>query len=65
MIVFVCTLPFLRIAFMGCHENHALTHSQNKFFYLRTKMFCIHGVPMNKLAPMKNCPLVGVQGRSK
>ena len=23
---------------------------------LRTKIFCISGVPMNDLAPMKNCP---------
>ena len=22
---------------MGCHENHALTHSQNKFFLLKDK----------------------------
>ena len=30
---------------------------------LRTKILCISGVPMNDLAPMKNCP-GGVQGRS-
>ena len=26
---------------------------------LRTKLLCISGVPMNDLAPMKNCPGVG------
>ena len=33
-----------------------------KSLSLRTKVRCISGVPMNDLAPMKNCP--GVQGRS-
>ena len=32
---------------------------------LRTKILCISGVPINDLAPMKNCPGGGgVQGRS-
>ena len=32
---------------------------------LRTKILCVSGVPMNDLAPMKNCPGGGgVQGRS-
>ena len=34
--------------------------AQTKFF-LRTPSFRIQGVPMNNLAPMKNCP-GGVQG---
>ena len=34
--------------------------TQTKFF-LRTPSFPIQGVPMNNLAPMKNCP-GGVQG---
>ena len=34
--------------------------AQTKFF-LRTPSFPIQGVPMNNLAPMKNCP-GGVQG---
>ena len=46
---------------MGCHGNHAIAHSRNKFF-LEVKLFCIQRVPENKLAPMKNFP--GVQGRS-
>ena len=40
---------------MGCHGNHAFTHSRNKFF-LEVKLFCIQWVPKNRLAPMKHCP---------
>ena len=46
---------------MGCHGNHAFTHSQNKFFHEVTHL-CIERVQENKLAPMKYCP--GVQGWS-
>ena len=35
----------------------------NKFF-LEDKKCCIHGVLMNNLPPMKNCPVVGERGRS-
>ena len=35
--------------------------AQTKIF-LRTPSFPIQGVPMNNLAPMKNCPGGGVQG---
>ena len=55
--------PMLKNLANGCHGNHAV------FFFivqirltLRTKILCISGVPINDLAPMKNCP--GVQGRS-
>ena len=51
--------PHLKFA-MGWHRNHAISHSPNQFF-LRTPSFPIQGVPMNNLAPMKNCP-GGVQG---
>ena len=45
---------------MGCHGNHALSHSPHKLF-LRT-IFSHLGSPieqfgtMNDLAPMRNCP---------
>ena len=44
-------------------------HGNNAFFIMQlslsctTIIHCISGVPMNDLAPMKNCP--GVQVRSK
>ena len=44
---------------MSCHGNHAFTHSQNKFF-CDDNVFVMHGIPMNKLSPMKNC-FVGVR----
>ena len=31
----------------------------NNILYLRTKIFCISGVPMNDSAQMKNCPFGG------
>ena len=40
---------------MGCHGNHAFSHSQNKFL-LKDKNKLNSGVQMNNLAPMKNCP---------
>ena len=46
---------------MGWHRNHAISHSPNQIFF-RTPSFPIQGVPMNNLAPMKNCPGGGVQG---
>ena len=39
----------------GCHGNHAFFIVQLSLS-LRTKLLCISGVPMNDLAPMKNCP---------
>ena len=47
--------PLLKFA-IGCNRNHAISHSPNQFFFLRTPSFSIQGVPMNNLAPMKNCP---------
>ena len=57
---FVCTPPMLKIMLTVAMETM-------KFFIvqissLRTKFLCISVVPINDMAPMKNCP--GVQGRS-
>ena len=47
-------------AILKNHVNDC--HGNNDFFIvrislsLRTNMLCISGVPMNDLAPMKNCP---------
>ena len=43
-----------------CIETMQFHIAQIKFFF-RTPSFPIKGVPMNNLAPMKNCP-GGVQG---
>ena len=47
--------PMLKNRFNGCHGNHAFFIVQLSLS-LRTKILCISGVPMNDLAPMKNCP---------
>ena len=47
--------PMLKNRFNGCHGNHAFFHSAIEFIF-EDKFFCISGVPMNDLAPMKNCP---------
>ena len=39
----------------GYHGNHAFFHSSIEFIF-EEKILCISGVPMNDLAPMKNCP---------
>ena len=38
----------------GCHGNHPFLKVQTSLS-LMTKNICISGVPMNDLAPMKNC----------
>ena len=43
---------------MGCHGNHAFSHSPNKLIF-EDNLFCIEGVAMNNLAPMRNCPGCG------
>ena len=48
---FVCTTHVY-----GCHGNHAFVFIVQKSLSLRTKNLYISGVPMNDLAPMKNCP---------
>ena len=53
MTYFVCTPPCLRITLTVAMEtkHFFIMHTS---FSLRTKFFS--GVPMNDLAPMKNCP---------
>ena len=41
--VHVGTPPILENRILGCHENHAFSHSPNKFFY--DKMFRKLGGP--------------------
>ena len=50
----------------GCHGNHAFFHSSIEFIFEdKNSLHFWGGVPMNDLAPMKNCPGGGgVQGRS-
>ena len=42
----------------GCHGNHAVFFFmvQIRLLFLKIKILCISGVPINDLAPMKNCP---------
>ena len=57
-----CTPPCSRITLMVAMETMHFFIVQ-KSLSLRTKILCISGVPMNDLAPMKNCPGGGgVQG---
>ena len=63
MIDLVGTPPFLRIALWVAMETMHLHIARISFFF-RTKRFCIRGVPMNTLPPMKNCSGVGTQGMS-
>ena len=63
MFDFAGTTPFmgiaLRIAMVTMHFLIAQTG-----LFLGNIVFRILGIPGNKLAPMKNCPVEGVQGRS-
>ena len=48
MIDFVGTyIPILEKTVMGCHGNHALSHSPNQFIY---------GGPREQFAPIQKCP---------
>ena len=51
---FIGRPPFSNLLWVGI-ETMQFHIAQNKFF-LRTPSFPIQGVPMNNLAPMKNCP---------
>ena len=62
MVNFVCTPPCSRIVLTVAIETMHFFIVQLSLS-LRTKILCVSGVPMNDLAPMKNCP-GGVQGRS-
>ena len=56
---FIGRPPFSNSLWVGI-ETMQFHIAQTKFF-LRTPSFPIQGVPMNNLAPIKNCP-GGVQG---
>ena len=55
MVNFLCTSPCSRIALTVAMETMHFFIVQLSLS-LRTKILCISGVPMNDLAPMKNCP---------
>ena len=55
MVNFLCTPPCSRIALTVAMETMLFFIVQLSLS-LRTKILCISGVPMNDLAPMKNCP---------
>ena len=63
MIDFVGTPQFveiaLRVAMVTMHF-----HIAKIGLFLGNIVFHFLGIPGNKLAPMKNCPVEGVQGRS-
>ena len=48
---------------MGCHGNHAFSHSLNKFNF-EDNFFRMYGVPMNNLAPIEIVLGAEVQLRS-
>ena len=60
MSYFIGRPPFSNSLWVGI-ETMQFHIAQTKIF-LRTPSFPIQGVPMNNLAPMKNCPGGGVQG---
>ena len=55
MVNFLCTPSCSRIALTVTMETMHFFIVQLSLS-LRTKLLCISGVPMNDLAPMKNCP---------
>ena len=55
MVSFLCTPPCSRIGLTVAMETMDFFIVQLSLS-LRTKILCISGVPMNDLAPMKNCP---------
>ena len=55
MVDFLCTPPCSRIDLTVTMETMDFFIVQLSLS-LRTKILCISGVPMNDLAPMKNCP---------
>ena len=55
MVNFLCTPPCSRIALTVAMETMHFFHSAIEFIF-EDKFFCISGVQMNDLAPMKNCP---------
>ena len=55
MVNFLCTHSCSRIALTVAMETMHFFIVQLSLS-LRTKILCISGVPINDLAPMKNCP---------
>ena len=55
MIDFVGLPPFLRIALPVAMETMHFHIAQTNLFR-RTTLFCIKWLPINNLAPMRNCP---------
>ena len=55
MVNFLCTPSCSRIPLTVAMETMHFFIVQLSLS-LRTKILCISGVPMNDLAPMKNCP---------
>ena len=58
MSTFVCIPQFSNSLWVAMETMHF--HIAHTKLFLRTPSFLIQGVPINYLAPMKNCP--GVQG---
>ena len=54
MSTFVGIRPFSKPLWVAMETMHF--HIAQTKFFLRTPSFRIQGVPMNNLAPMKNCP---------
>ena len=63
MIDFVGTPPFERIALRVAMVTMHFHIAQTGLFFGNI-VFRILDIPGNKLAPMKNCPVEGVQGLS-
>ena len=58
MIDFEGTSPFLILEILGCHGNHAFTHSQNKFCIEDKKVLLSWG-PNEQFVTHENCPGIG------
>ena len=48
--------PILENRIMGCHGNHAFSHSKNKCFRTNFPQIGGGGGQMNNIAHMRNCP---------
>ena len=49
--------PMFKNRINGCHGNDAFFHSATEFIFQDENFFVFLGVPMNDLAPIKNCPV--------
>ena len=48
--------PMLKNHVNGCHGNHAFFHRAKEFIFDDKNSLHFWGVPMNDLAPLKDCP---------